>query len=708
MQRHSQALVLAIAALFVTQRAEAQCPSGVVSRAIGARIDAALADSMLSTLVADFPSEIALPESTFGVFECPSFLDNTTITPRNGQIDLTVNSTEVWIENGNIALRTNIDVSASADLDMIICAAPDAICPATFSTQQLAIEAHIHPDVVECRPDISVEDLVIEVDTESTTVELAECGLYGSVANLAYGWFEESIINLVVDRVSELVIQQAPSIVSSFSDELLAGGVDALGFHVDVALEQILVREKDLIVTLGAAVEATEPPFACAPDVPPIAVTSAELPPTPLDRGDVSVAINKPFVDHIVDMAWRQGWLCLDTRDLELIDLSAPLQLLAPDAQMHALVTTPGRPSASFRPFTDGSELSIEVPSLSVDVSIGLTGGVASMISVNGDAVVRGAVQLDPIDRSLMVVPLSITSEGLNVSTSSGPIVLSEEGIEGVVRYTIMPLLEDNLAPLTLLGGLIAEAPVAISLDHLQATTDEIAVAIDIHQVDPNDREPPETILLQGPTTPTPTRAKFQMSSIDNSPPYRQLRHQVTLDGIAEEELRNGRNIVLSGLTAGPHRVTLAAVDLNGNMDPEPVIVDLIVDDTPPTIELIDAPRGIIRDDEVVIAHRTSDDLSPTHAIRVDYRVGIVAKTAAPDLIIQRGSVLPGEPLVVAGLAEDEVFRVQLTAIDEAGNETTVETGFGVNVEPTWSCAALPGSWMSLLGLFLLLRRRRR
>ncbi|MEM6731896.1 MAG: hypothetical protein AAF658_10090, partial [Myxococcota bacterium] len=559
--------------------------------------------------------------------------------------------------------------------------------------------------VANCEPSVTVEQLEVGISAQNTQVAIGECGLYDDLVNTLYGWFENTIIDRAKDGLATAVTELAPEMAETALNTIANEGVEALGLRVFVAPETIAVGSEEIRVTLGSGIEALTPPERCSPGGGPITPRSL-FPPSPSPLGGASFAVSRDFANHLIDVAWRQGWLCLDTRDLEL-DLSSGLNDIAPGLEVSAVVSTPIRPSVDFTE----TQVAIQLPSLQVQLGIELPNTAPSVMTVEGSASIGASIILDPVDRSVRLIPTELNAGRLDVLTVSGPLSLDPDGLRGLVDTVLMPAFKDQLEPLTVAGGVFSASGFAVSLVDLTSDQESISLAVDLFAGAANDRTPPETILESPMPTTAPATLAFTMASLDESPPERQLSHRLTIDGVREAEPRNGRNLVVSGLTSGTHVIEIAAVDLAGNEDPTPVFATFDVDADPPQIDLVQAPRGAVREERIEIVHVVRDNQTATANIRVDYTIGEVARANVEDLVVGQGSLAAGEPLILENLMEDRGYRVTLTAIDEAGNESKLDFAFAIDRTPTLDCSNTGGSllWATFLcvGMLFFGRRRR-
>src|ERR1044072_7586047 len=115
-----------------------------------------------------------------------------------------------------------------------------------------------------------------------------------------------------------------------------------------------------------------------------------------------------------------------------------------------------------------------------------------------------------------------------------------------------------------------------------------------------NDNYRPTTTLARQLNCPCGPELKLMMSSTDDTTPDEFVRHrvQVTRDGVTTNaQIKAGSQLTISTLGDGENIVTVAAIALAGNVDPDAKPMSLTIDATPPVVRFVDPPTGIIPTD---------------------------------------------------------------------------------------------------------------
>lgn len=709
----SRARTVALAAtaavsMLALRSAAAECPDNLVRSAFSARLDAEYASALIDTLLVGGSLTFPVPTEPFTLDECPSFLEDTVATPTGGDIALTPVSGDVAFFEGGLEFWVVLDVATEFDMALQVCALPDTACQASMSGEALEVRGRFRLAGSGCNTEIVIESFEIFENPASTDLELTGCGIvYDWVGEALFSWFEDSILDSVREELTLQVNDSASEWLSTGLERLATEGVEGVGLRILASPESLAVDEQALHLSFAMGVEPllTAPPqceLRPRSDLP----TDTPAPLVPPAAGGAGIAISKAAIQNVVTSAWAAGWLCLDSRDLG-VELGADLEELAPNLDVALLVDMPVTPSVSLS--SDGAAIiaSLDIPVLRVGVSTTLPDEAPSLVTVTSGAQLTTEILPDPSDNSFRLSPREIVAYGFELESRAGPLVLDPEGLAQTIDLLVLPELRDALEDLTLSGAFFSGNNLATEIVGLSVNERGIGAGLEIYLASPDDRTAPQTRLERAPPPFVPASFVVDMDSVDETPPERQVRHRLYVDGVPDDRLRVGRSIAVNDLSSGPHRIGLAAVDLAGNEDPNPVELTVTVDTTRPTLELVSPPRGVLRAAQTEIRYAVDDDWTPAESLRIDYVVGEVARTAQPDLRVAAGTLPAGEPLVLTSLREDQAYRVTLTVTDRAGNRSEEELAFAVDADPTFDCSSIPAPpWMLVLIAAFAIRAR--
>ncbi len=713
------ALSVAMAALpsaSSTPEAHAQCLPGGVSGAAVGRVDASLLELLTPVISAQIPDHFDIPDTPYTVFECDPPFDPTVITPLGMSAEVWIRSMSSSFGDGVIALDAELDVALGGQLDMQVCALADAVCDTELLSEAVRVHAEVVPRVVDCAPRFELVALELTPDVERTTAAVSNC-TYENLWDLIYEWFAESLLDLVAGELETWVADEIPPLLESFLAELLTDQLEAYGFVIRAAVEDVQVRPAAAVVTFAADLRPAGPPAACLPAG--ASLPDEDGPPAvePDTDAVISVAVSEAMVRRAVRAAWLAGFLCYDSRDYDF-DLSSPLDFMAPGVDVQGQVAALSVPSVTLAG-GDGGAVVAEANDVRVDVALQVPGHAASTMTATTSVEIRGDVVIDPAYQSLVVDLHGAKPTGAVVSAPGTALSFSGDTLRSILETGLLPAYAHLIRAIPLLSTLFVTTPLAVRMDTVRVVQGQAEVDVELWPIDHADVTAPETVVAVPPPDPAWVDVPIELASHDDRTPTRFLRHMVLLDGEPwDEDPLSGTHLYLWELVHGPHRLSIQAVDLSGNADPTPELYDIFVDDLPPEVRVAGAPDGLTRESAVSLTFAAWDDTSPADALGLRYTLSVMQEGNLPDRVVREGETRQGATLRFDDLPEDVVLRVTVYATDEAGNEGEGAVAFVSDPNPTLGCRTHsgPASASALLGglaLVLLwgattLRRRRR
>lgn len=142
----------------------------------------------------------------------------------------------------------------------------------------------------------------------------------------------------------------------------------------------------------------------------------------------------------------------------------------------------------------------------------------------------------------------------------------------------------------------------------------------------------------------------------------------------------------------GPHRIWVAAVDLRGNKSANPP-VDVMVDNTPPTLAIVATPSATWPPDgnpvPVTVAVSVADGIDTTPRVRL---LSIAANAADPLAGVGGASFGQDDRAFTLAAVQGREYQITYEAEDAAGNTVRATTMAAVNRVPTVSASAASAS----------------
>jgi len=686
----------------------AECLAGGISGGVAARVDASVLPVLAPVLRKAIPTRFDVPDTPYTVYECSGFFDDTVVTPHGMVAQVEVRSLELRFETGAVVLDAVADVQVGGVVDLQLCAMPDESgCQLRFSATGVRMHAKLEPSVASCRARMPVTDFAVVPDPAGTVIALDSCGLYDSVWDTVYEWFQDYILQKIATVLGDTVKEKLPPLLEEFTTGLLAEGGDFGKLHVAAMPESIEIAAERAVIVFAGDLR----PLAASPCVP----TGAALPtekggtaPVPSSTAMVSLSVSQSLVQRAVRASWLAGLLCYDSSEFGL-DLSTPLDFLAPGVQVDGRIAVVATPSVSLGSGAGGRGVIVRSDSLRADVDLRVPGYETSTLSATLGATLSGTVAIDPALQSLVLDLDDARSEGAVLTAPGTSLAFSAATLDGVVRGSLLPALARYRGRMALLGNLFVTAPVAVRVAGVDVHSASVQADLELFPKDSSDRVPPVAALAARPRSPSQPRFAVELASTDDRTPARFLRHRVRVDRTTDPEIRSGTRVVVSGLADGPHRVELPAMDVDGNESARPATFDVIVDSVEPVVALSGTPQGVLRGNSARIGVSASDDTSPSETLKLSWTLGIAVGGNLPDEPLSSGTLLPGDDLALGMLPEGRRLRVTVTATDEAGNEGSAEAVFFCNPNPTLGCSAAgePGAAVVPALAALAFRRRR-
>ena len=171
------------------------------------------------------------------------------------------------------------------------------------------------------------------------------------------------------------------------------------------------------------------------------------------------------------------------------------------------------------------------------------------------------------------------------------------------------------------------------------------------------DTTPPSTSVTGGPAsgaTVCDNTVSFTVSGTDNLTTTANLRYEYKVDTGTYSAPSKSTLITLTGLSDGPHTITIAAVDEAGNVDPNPPVISFQVSKNPPAISALTATPT---NTGATITWTTD---RPTSS-QVEYRpTGTTAWTATP----VNSSPVTAHSVLLTGLTPGQGYDYRVHSAD--------------------------------------------
>ncbi len=666
------------------------------------------------------PKELAVPPLTQTVFDWPFTSEDAQLQLQGLTASLAVSELQATMDNATLLLRLRGDVRASGPVAILHPYPGQARedCQASLATLGAAVRLGLQLDSSGDAIAVHVTDAKVTLDPSATTATLSGCATGDLLASVA-GLLRDHLLGAAQSALEGLARTQLPGLLQ---DQLRAAGSfagEVHGLRYQAALASLDTDERGLRLTVSGSVvpqSSVVPPCLAAADL--TAPSCAGASPALRATGAMFAAgVSAPLLEQILFALWRSGQLCLDSRSLEAGPLAAALGQLAAALGQPAGTTVAFRLTLARPPrvrCAARSGVTLELPGAALDLSLEPPGGPSGRLALTADLAVSAEPWIDPASNSVAVSLSGTEVSRVDVLGSQG-LTLDPARLQRFLSDVVIPALHLRLAALQLSPAVIDSGhSFLVSLRQLEVGDGFLAAYLDAYPggLAERDTSPPRTLILRDPGPVVgPQLTPIVVGGTDDVTPVPLLRYRARVDGGAWSAPSYSRRLDVA-TPAGLHLVEVAAVDLHGNVDPEPVQVRLQVDSVPPVLRVLERPTALVRDGRAAVRFEGSDDL--TRVVKLVYQAELFR---VPD-----GGGVPdrvGLRAWTAGVSDarfedldDGVYRLRLTVRDEAGNVTSDDSGFVVQHE---GCQAAPGRAtgslpvvLALLGALALLGRLRR
>ena len=664
---------------------------------------------------AALPSYFELPTISQS-FSCMDFeQSNTSVNMGIDRLDIDMPAQDRIV----VDLDFNIDANGELFADDLYACFGSATCQDTMHLDKGTAVLQFDVEIVGGEPRVTTRDIQFNVNPDDFDFVLDECGFTGSALTTAIGFTE----GWILDYIEGKIITVAEDNLAPLLESTLSGlGMDSNYVHASV--EDLYFPNDGVSVTIDSGFPYTSVAARCmeAFDKPrPSRATGASVPDIQAGASDVNMAVNFGLLNDALYAAWRTGVFCLTDKHIAGLGVEVDLGMVG--AMM------PGFPAGTefslelnFTDYPKVRGAGIDESSLTLDVEgielklhgdrpDGTRNTLAAEISVEATAKLGVSPGSNAIYAQLLgaeVTHMRLTDE--RDATGAG---FDVARIEQLVHQAILPNMLHEMGPIPLTGPVFEVSNYAILLRSIETNKAYASAGVDLFAIPENDTTAPDTTIVDAPALGNAHNAVIRVGGSDAEIPSELLKYQVSVNGEAREPtfIRDIK-VGAAGFT-DTYEVTVAAVDLAGNVDASPVRATMIVDGIIPFVAVQGARTRDADEGPTEVRWNMSDDTSATETLRTRLEVYELLDPAdvLSAKLVDTQELAPGTTSAMVDLEKaGGLYRVEIHVVDEAGNDsrsslllTSAQTG-GCSTGGTGggSSAAL-----LLLALGLIWRRRR-
>lgn len=706
--RHRQLAAVALVIVGLTRPVRAEVCGGAVALRVndsGLRFVAEQAKPFV-------PETVALPAIRKTVVDWPLTADDAVvdIAALNASItlhELTLSSTT----EGAVRLygRADVTTKGAVAVEYPYAGFGHADCSANVQLRNLSLDVGIKLATVNGKVVATVTQAKIDLDNPNSVIALEGCTL-GDILTTVLDFVRGHFMGVIQSQVEKIAKEQIPAIVAEKLGEALELTRELAGFSFTGRLDALSTDQNGLSVSLGVGVELTAPPAACAAASPAPEPSCAGPQPVLPTSGPAmfGVGVSEALLNRGLFRVWQSGLLCLDSDTLGVAMLTDGLAKLAPmlgqppTTQLGfglRLVKAPRlRMSKGF-----GLELVIE--GLGLELRLTPAGAPTKKVALSASLSVSVTPWIDPTTNSIALDLHHVSLNALALEGAQGDAFsLDPARLSRFLAEAIVPLLRTRLANTQLSPSLINVKGTVVGLSSFTVADGYLAVQLDAFSPKAvGDTTPPDTLLRQGPgALVAPQVLSLLVEGRDNRTPGALLRYQYRVNGGSWTAPSYGGRLEVVA-EAGVSSIEIAAVDEDGNVDPTPLNLPLMVDEAPPSLTITSRPDSLVTDARATVSFSAVDDRTDWVAMTTTAQLLRVPDGGGLPAVVSHVTVPAGQRSVSFDNLQTGVYKIRVIVADEAGNVTSEDIGFAVELAS--GCSSIPGTPGSLpfVGLTLLL-----
>lgn len=645
---------------------------------------------------------------------------------RNTNADIEIHALDLELTSSDrLVVDATFSVSGSGqvNIDGAYACFNEATCDNDFVVRNGRARIEFDLEVKDGKPEITVYSLDLDVSEREEDLDL---NLSGCPVDDFGTWLVDFGRDHFLDYFVGLAEEWARTDIAPMVQEMMVGfnGVqaDVDKFAFDAQLGKIDVATAGLGVTGNVDVFSKFSPSNCI-SKDPGEPKSHDGPAPSLDMSDahVGVSANYGLIDDALYHAWRRGMMCMTDKSLEEFGVDThhmkdevakamPGFPVGTDFGIEVRVQRPPRVEAG-----PSGGMVLKAEGLNVDIIGRKPDGSNGSIHVEVDMSIEVKPAVDPMRN---VITMSFGEASLDRLIIDDQIEVVEVGfdparIRHVVGDFIMPAMLEEMSGMPVMAPIFGYENVYIMLKDAGFDKAFLSAQIDLFVAPESDDQAPDTIITGKPSgIVNPRTAVLAFTGNDDQVPRQLLQFELTIDGEpAAPTFRNDATIGVIGET-GTYQVEVAAMDLNGNVDPTPETVEIFVDGIAPAVAIRGMRgRGDVEESET-IAWTATDDTTDASQLRTSieiYRLND-RKDSLSKQLVSSHELPAGATETAVDIKDGDLYRVEVVVKDAAGNESrtsvTLKTpGYGAGCSSTGGAGSLPPA-LALLFLALGFRRR--
>ncbi len=632
-------------------------------------------DFVADNAPAALPSVFELPTITKS-FTCMDFeQSNTTVNMGIDRLDIDMPSQD------RIVVDLDFNIAANGELfadDLYACFG-SATCQDTMQLDKGTAVLQFDVEIVGGEPRVATHDIDLTVNPEDFDFVLDECGFTGSALTTAIDFTEGWILDYVEGKIITMAEENfAPMLEDTLS------GLAMESIYMRASVEDLYFPNDGVSVTIDSGFPYTRAAAKCmeAFDKPrPNRATGASVPDIQAGTNDVNMAVNFGLLNDALYAAWRTGVFCLTDKHIAGLGVEVDLSMVG--AMM------PGFPAGTafslelnFTDYpqvrgagTDASSLTLEVEGIELQIHGDRPDGTRNTLAAEISLEATAKLGVSPGSNAIyaQLAGAEITHMRMTDERDATGAGFDVARIQQLVHQAILPHMLHEMGPIPLTGPVFEVSDYAILLRSIETNKAYAAAGVDLFAIPANDTTAPDTSIVDAPALGNAHSAVIRVSGTDAEIPSDLLKYQVTVNGEAREPtfIRDIK-IGAAGFTNN-YDVTIAAVDLAGNVDSSPARATMLVDGIVPFVAVQGARTRDADEGPTEVRWNMSDDTTATEALTARLEIYELADPAdaLSAKLVETQELAPGVTSAMVDLEKaGGLYRVEIHVVDEAGNDS--------------------------------------
>jgi hypothetical protein len=686
----------------------------VCDRAVALRVNKKGLELIAKEVKALVPSAITIPAASKVVVDWPLTSSDATVVTSEMTAEVTIQKLELTMAQGALRLKARADISTGGPLTVEnpYVGLGSADCTAALSLKDLSIDLGLQLAVSSSRVSATVTQASISFDNDASVIALKGCAL-GNVLTSVVSFLRSHFGSTIQSKLETIAKQKIPTLIQEKLSSAIEVSSEVQGMTFTGRLETIATDTSGLYLELGAGVSASTSSLpSCL-----LGATMGVAPACGSEYVELSSSVDAMFgagvtasaINQTLYAAWRTGKLCVTSDQVSNPAVAAGLGKVA------AALGQPASTKVSFSArllsaprveMSKDSGIALVLAGLELKLALTTAAGVKNALVVSADLSAAALPLIDPTANSVSLDLTKVSVSRLELQNQDGTastLSLDPARLTRFVSDVVVPVVRGKLLASPISPSVVNAKALLVELKAVTVGSGYVAAYVDGYVLESTgDKTAPQTTLVKSPGAVVgPQVISFVVAGSDNETPSSLLRFKARVDGGTWSTPAYGGHVDVTTYR-GTHTIEIAAVDHEGNTDPSPLRVQVLVDDVAPQLLVTSQPDPLVEDSSVEVGFDGRDDRTAADKLAFAVELYGVPEGGGTPTLLETATVAAGARTArLEGLA-DGIYKARVIVKDQAGNVTSEDVGFVVASSGGCSTAHGPAS-LAPFGLALVL-----